>query len=358
MKSSLLRSALLTAGLCLTGISHAQTNSNYQFTDLYMGMAYGINDSGIVVGSSYQGAMIWNNGNATLIPNTYHGTASAINNSGEIVGTMMLPGNTPTATVWQATPTGANFVANLPAAGTVSAFASGVNNAGVVVGGFQGATVWHGSTATLLNDPGTTINSQANGINASGVIVGTAGSSPDKSYITDALEWTGSTATVLPGLGLGSSANAINNAGVVVGASNINPNNFDSTAVEWKGGKVITLNSLGGAQSQANAINNQGQVVGFSTNAAGTSFATLWNGATAINLNNYLPSSVTQAGWVLQSATGINNQGWITGDMLNTNTYENDAFLLKVAPVPEPATWAMLLIGLGMVVTMAKRRRI
>jgi uncharacterized membrane protein len=239
MKLSLLRSTLFTAGICFAGISHAQTN--YQFTDLYMGLAYGLNDSGTVVGMSPEGAMVWSSGNATLIPGTYHGYATAINDHGEIVGTTMLPGNTPTATIWQATPTSANFVANLPAAGTVSAFASGVNNAGVVVGGFQGATVWHGSTGTLLNDPGTTIYGEANGINASGAIVGVVGSSPDRTYITDAVEWKGATATVLPSLGTGgSSAYAINNAGVVVGASNIDPSNFNSTAVEWKGGKVIT----------------------------------------------------------------------------------------------------------------------
>jgi len=356
MKLPLLCSTLLTAGLCAAGVTHAQTN--YQFTDLYMGQASGINDAGIVVGYSYQGAMIWENGNATLIPGTYHGNANAINNQGEIVGDMMLSGNTPTATIWQATPTGANFVANLPAPGTVSTLAGAVNNTGVVVGGFQGAIVWHGSTPTILSDPGTVTYGEANGINDSGVIVGTAGSSPDQLYKTVALEWQGSTATVLPGLGAGSSANAINNAGVVVGASNMNPNTFAATAVEWKGGKVIALNSLGGAQNQANAINNLGQVVGFSSDAAGTSYATLWKGTTAINLNNYLPSSMTQAGWVMNDATGINNNGWITGTVYNKTWDETDAFLLKVAPVPEPETWAMLLIGLGMITWAAKRKRI
>jgi probable HAF family extracellular repeat protein len=357
MKPSLFRGTLFIVSLCAAGVTHAQTA--YQFTDLYNGFANGINDTGTVVGFSYQGAMIWSNGNASVLPQSYHGDATAINDQGEIVGDMMLPQNTPTATIWSATPTGANFVANLPAPGGVSSYAYGVNNAGVVVGGFQPATMWHGTASTILGDAGTATSGYANGVNASGVIVGDAFGTPYGMYNTVAVEWNGTTATLLPSLGRGGSAQAINDAGVIVGASNIDTTyDSTSTAVEWKNGKVITLNSLGGNLSQANAINSLGQVVGFSSNAAGTSYATLWNGTTAINLNNYLPASMTQAGWVMNTATGINNKGWIIGDVYNAGLGESDAFLLKVSPVPEPETWAMLLLGLGLVGAMAKRRRI
>ncbi len=87
----------------------------------------------------------------------------------------------------------------------------------------------------------------------------------------------------------------------------------------------------------ANAVNNSGQIVGSSALNSNDN-ATIWQGSgpngesVAVNLNSFLTPSETQAGWVLTSATGISNEGWIVGDAYNSKTGADDAFLLKGEP--------------------------
>lgn len=358
MTANFLQFAVLAAGIGIAGICQAQTSSStYQFTDLGDGFAYGMNDAGTVVGyyPLSQSGMIWTNGFASVLPQSYHGYGISINNQGEIVGTV-ISRSADTATIWQATPTGASYVGSLAGpAYNGQAFGEAVNNAGVVVGGSNPAIVWHGTTATALgNAPGGAVSDTASAINASGTIVGYA----DGASGPVAVKWNGTTASLLPALNWGSNARGINDAGVIVGTVNLTSDNSRGTAAEWKGNNLVQLGSLGGSLSQAYAINNQGQVVGMSTDAAGTSYATLWNGTTAINLNAYLPPAMAQAGWVMSEADAINNNGWIAGDIYNASTMQDDVFLLKVSPVPEPASWAMLLLGLGAIGTVARRKRI
>ena len=71
--------------------------------------------------------------------------------------------------------------------------------------------------------------------------------------------------------------------------------------------------------------------------------ATIWNDATPTDLNDFLSVSEVNAGWVLDVATGINDNEWIAGEAHNTITDETHAFLLTpipVAIVPEPQTYA------------------
>lgn len=65
----------------------------------------------------------------------------------------------------------------------------------------------------------------------------------------------------------------------------------------------------GGTYSAAYGINNAGQVVGNSDVSNGISHATLWNGATAIDLGAMLPGSLEQH----SIASGINNAGQVVG---------------------------------------------
>lgn len=78
-----------------------------------------------------------------------------------------------------------------------------------------------------------------------------------------------------------------------------------------------------------------------------------------LDLNNFLNQDNRGDGWVLVSATDINDQGWIIGVANNTITNESADFLLhpNITQVPEPMTYSMLLAGLGMLGFMSQLRK-
>ena len=239
--------------------------------------------------------------------------------------------------------------------GGASSQARAINAAGQVVGwaytaggGTMHATLWNGTTATDLGGA----YSEAYAINAAGQVVGTSSTAGNATY--HATLWNGTTAT---DLGMGG-AYAINSAGQVVGISNT-AGNAVYHATLWNGTTATDLGTLGGDYSVATAINTAGLVVGYSNTTGDTfSHATLWNGTTVTDLNGFLDTSAVNAGWKLEFATGINDNGWIVGGAVNTLTGNTHAFLLSVASVPEPETYAMMLAGLGLVGLATRRRKL
>jgi hypothetical protein len=59
----------------------------------------------------------------------------------------------------------------------------------------------------------------------------------------------------------------------------------------------------------------------------------------------------------LTGATGINDAGWVSANGFNYITGESHAFMLVPDVVPEPATYAILLLGLGVVGAVVRKRR-
>ena len=119
------------------------------------------------------------------------------------------------------------------------------------------------------------------------------------------------------------------------------PYNF-TVATFWNGSSAAQLGVLPGTTgSAAPSINDAGQVVGYSYRVECCSFATLWSGGVITNLTEAVWSGGKD--WTLEEVTGINDLGQIVG--FGIGPEGESAFLLTPVRVPEPTTWAMMLVG-------------
>ena len=117
---------------------------------------------------------------------------------------------------------------------------------------------------------------------------------------------------------------------------------------------MTDLGTLGGYdRSEGYGINNSGQVTGRSDQGGSgqISHGFLYSGGTMYDLNDLIDHS---SGWLLTEARGINADGWIVG----TGSIGGEAhgFLLEYES-PEPATWAMLALGLATGLYLKRRRK-
>jgi probable HAF family extracellular repeat protein len=129
--------------------------------------------------------------------------------------------------------------------------------------------------------------------------------------------------------------------GGIAGSAHAQCNPFPNfvCATEWSDGRVI---NLGGESdnSVAFGINDRGQVVGLSRfGLSDMDYATEWSHGNVINLG-VLPGSA------FSDATSINNRGEVAGYSLG----------VSVRVVPEPSTWAMMLLGFAGLALVGYRR--
>jgi probable HAF family extracellular repeat protein len=314
MKKSVIATVLI--GL-LIGVGTGQANaSGYSFTDLGTlggkdSQAWGINNSGPIARYSYFSV----SGYHATIPFIRNGYAISINNSGQVVGASEISDLYPVPpTLWSGT--------TQTDLGTLGGYSSGTNDSNdssQVAGYFY-------FLGTYFYDP-----------SLYGLIV------LHDNIQKDLGQWDYSVAA------------GINNSGQVAGYSYFSGiGNYHATI--WNGATPTDLGTLGGSYSWAIGINNSGQVVGGSTTFGNATWhATIWNDTTPTDLNDLLTVSEVNAGWILQAANGINDNGWIIGSAHNSITGLDHAFLLT--PVPEPETYAMFMAGLGLMGFIARRRR-
>lgn len=266
------------------------------------------------------------------------------------------------------------------ASGYANAGATGIDNGGTAVGysqsigifaaegtarpihssrGQQVATVWDqlGNASTLANPFGN-FNSLATAINASGQVAGAANRSD--STISNAMIWNNGVGTALATLGTErSTARALSSTGWVAGRTDqLSGGSFLGSVWDSNGGKFDLAPVGGCGMSDLRGINSKNTAVGFSLNGncGSVTTATLWHwngsgfdgfdlGSLVVNLN----------GFNLRAPQGINNFGQIVG--FGFDAQGNTRGYLLTA-VPEPASWAMLICGFGLVGAVSRRRRI
>jgi probable HAF family extracellular repeat protein len=361
----------------------AQTPSTYRFTALgtlgfWSSEAAAVNDAGQVVGWSIgdlalgSRAVLWD---GVSLTNLGPGSASDINNAGQIAGT-----SGGAATLWQ-------LGGPTLTLGQASSAGFGINDIGQVVG-YTGAaqvqrraTLWSGGSAVDLGSTGVPglppgvgfpgfrqVSTEATAINNAGQVVGTF-TDFDISPFPQAMSWQDGVSAPLPGLGGDRSlAIGVNDTGQAVGWGSLPSGG--SHAILWEAGRPIDLGTLGGFDSIAQDINNVGMIVGYYDGRDGR-HAALWTGMGAIDLNTLLRPETVDAGWVLAEAADINENGWIVG--LAYNRFDNSPFgtsyqgfllsisdlpdqVLHVPTIPEPSTYALMLAGLGALAAIGRRR--
>jgi probable HAF family extracellular repeat protein len=276
--------------------------------------ATAISNSGQVVGYSVtpQGAehaFRWSAGSMTdlgTLPGGGYSHANAVNDAGQVAGLSdRSSGSYGYPVRWSA----AGAIQDLGGPIT-NQLGSGnaIDPAGRVAGGQRPASSEGEPVAMLYDTAGRphllakgSLGAAA-GINARGQIVG----SP--AYI-----WQNGAVTSLPGLAGGSaSARAISISGLVAGSAGTVDGSLH--AALWRGRAITDLGTIDGIRyNQANAVNAAGQVVGTADPLCSPCVAPrawLWRAGSATALDSLIPAG---SGWTLQQANGISDRGEIAG---------------------------------------------
>lgn len=315
-------------------------------------IGYAVNDAGTVAGSSqnasgYQQAFTSTSNGATALGSaTSDSYAYGINNSGVVVGTTYINGQA-YGTIWNG-----STITELSA----GSYAMAINNAGAVVGGNGQAFVYANGQIQNLANPAGVDWSAGYGVNDSGAVVGD-GQLSNGSF--EAIVWNPNGSVVELGTlgGRSSQATGVNDSGEVVGFASVASGYQHAFAVV--NGVMIDLGTLGGGSSFAYGINDSGEIVGYSYLADGGQDAFLYYDGSMIDLNSLIPAN---SGWELQAAYGINASGQITGEGLYDG--QETSFLLtdppaggsQVVATPEPGALAITAIALALTMLFRARR--
>lgn len=289
---------------------------------------------------------------------------NAVNNSGLVGGTVsttfygtgalpVLYSNSSSATLLP-----------LPA-GTSVGSVYGINNAGAAVGSVSQnlnwyATVFTPTNATVLTQTTTNngILQYGYGIADSGRVTGTYISTNGNIIGAFFLD-PGATSAVdlgsLPGGSLSTIAYSISGSGsYITGASGTNaflyqPDTATMTAIpmpaEW-------------SSPAGRSVNNLGWVVG--SGGDSTSIPFLFDGTSTYTLESLL-TGPEASGWDMTQgnaniALGISDNGVITGRALY-NSVTTGFVMIPNSPVPEPATWALLAVGMLIIVWVLRGKK-
>ncbi len=221
----------------------------------------------------------------------------------------------------------------------------GVNDSGQVVGwankgGLRTAFVYSDGQMTDLGILSGAGSSQANGINDSGQIVGYTTVVDGSGQLSQQafLDVNGKMTAL--GIPYGtesnaqSDANAINSSGQIVGDSGNPGIPVSIHAFLWSNGTATDLGILpGDTYAVATSINDSGVIVGESYFDPGTGHAFIYENGVMTDLNSFLPAN---SGWVLHTATQIDNADEICGLGTYQNQIHGYVLYLSGSPTPPP----------------------
>jgi probable HAF family extracellular repeat protein len=280
----------------------------------------------------------------------------SINDSGQVAGHGQLADNvTYHAFRYTGTPSSGGVMHDLGTLGGNFSYGFGINSSGQITGLSSTADAethafrYTGTPGNggVMHDLGTLGGTSSNGlaVNNNGHVTGWSGtaSSSRHAFLYAGTPGSGGSMVDLGTLGgTESIGRAINGSGQIVGWSEI-PGNvathaFLYTGTPGAGGHMIDLGTLGGSLSQAYDINDAGQVVGYSAyeycacDPGGDPepvHAFLYTGTPGvdglmIDLDAWLDANNPAEGakWTLESASGLNDAGLITGTGFYNDGYE------------------------------------
>ncbi len=362
-------------------------------------VARGINDAGDVVGfykpSGPSGLQAFIRSGAGYSTFSFAGAdatqGTGINDTGSFVGGYMVGG------VQHAFQNIGGVASEISVAGAVAALATGINNSGDVVGYYMNAAnntlgfIAHNNTVTSFAMPGTTETAPL-GINNLGEIVGAyipTGSNDELPFakIGDLYTLLSVPQAIYPGA-TATNATGVNDAGVIVGYIGAAGSNFLNGFIATPVAGAPLDIALAGGDAAApvmlplSKINSVSSAIGGGVSSQFYSFD--WSGgafAATLSLTGadqamsyaFQLCSGSSCGTVLDSKTLKYDQwtGTLTDDLAagtytigllehqpGVDPYFTLSFQSAVSSaVPEPAAWALLLIGFGSVGSLVRARR-
>lgn len=340
--------AILFSALALPAVA---APLQFSITELGMFTPTGINNQGQVSGWANtfdgQAAVLWNGSSMTPIaPLAGSSFAYGVNDAGKVVGSY--GGQQSRAFSYAA-----NTVDNItPGGGSALA----VNNAGQIAGSVEAdgsthAYIYANNKLNDINDGGSGSGSVANALSNNGHVTGVRWDSDlsERHAFIYANGTTTDLSSVVQGYSMGT---GINDKGQVIMTVDVGDPNARKSYM-YANGIATDLGSLGDGSVYATGINSAGTVVG-SAGAFSWPYMTsgfIWQDGAMVNLNSLIDPSL---GWTITEAYDINDRNQIAVYGCNLG---GDCQALLLTAVPEPETYALLFGGLGLVSWAVRRRQ-
>ncbi len=277
--------------------------------------------------------------------------AVGLNNTPEVVGTFV---NSTNVTQGFSYLISTNTYSTISVPGATATMPGGINGSGEVSGtwqdsggGLHGFTEIGGTFTTNIDYPGITGNTHATGVNNAGVVVGfyfngTTNGFTDSGGTYTTVNYPGANATEVLG---------INSAGTIVGWYRNTlgqPQNgfFYNTSTDTFATADDPLASCSICSTVITGINSAGEIVGYYTDASNDTHGFIDIAGTYTTIDDPNGDDFTEV-------LGVNDLGQVDGEYIDANGVVHGFY----ADIPEPATIALLGTVLASVPLARRRRR-